>query len=107
MKVGAFIFLSIVCFLIIEPLFAIVDTAKPKCGATKCCKKTGSKKSSKEENKDCNPFMGCSSCNLFIIAKPVSYLHSVIIAKRKIIIRNDNRIVQHLSECWHPPNAIV
>jgi hypothetical protein len=107
MRLAAYILFSLVCFLVVEPLFSGKKTAMTKCGASLCCKKHASKKSSKEQDKDCNPFMGCSSCNLFIIDKPVPDQLPVILLKEKNIVKNDNRIIQNLSECWHPPNTIV
>ncbi|MBC7934445.1 MAG: hypothetical protein H7Y86_03670 [Rhizobacter sp.] len=117
MKVAAFIFLGIVCFLVMEPLVAAMQTVKPTCSVKRSCKKTtpvkpckkntSNKPSPGEESKDCNPFMGCSLCNLFLMAKPASDLHPIIPGRKKIITQNDNRLMRYLSECWHPPNAIV
>ena len=107
MRIGAFILLIIVGFLTIQPL---MKTA-PKKIAMRCCSEKACKKKMPEQNKKggcegmaCNPFVGCPYYCLFLVtASSLSPLQPPV--NEKIGVTNDNRTIQSISECWHPPNA--
>ena len=107
MKFAAAILFFIASFLTIQPLIKIA----PKNIAMRCCTEKACKKKKPEQNKKnpcegmaCNPFVGCPYYCLFLVTAPsLSPLQPQ--AKEKIGINNDNRTIQSISECWHPPNA--
>lgn len=90
--------------LIAQPLIASTCKVEEQCYSDKCCKKKGyNDKNSKEESKECNPCMNCPFCNLFIVTKSAISLDVIIPGKEKPFAKNDNRIIQNQSGCWHPP----
>ena len=107
MKIAATILLFVISFLTIQPLFQ----SAPKKIAMSCCSQKACKKKMPAQNKKggcegmaCNPFVGCPYYSLFLFSGPqVSFLSSAV--KEKISVSNDNRIIQDISEFWHPPNA--
>jgi hypothetical protein len=82
---------------------------KPPCSKSKCPKQKSSEK--KEEGctttPGCNPFTPCatSSC-CYIIENFFSYTGNFLSKKQKHTPVNDNRLLNKISECWHPPEVI-
>ncbi len=102
MKMAASIFMCIMLSMTALPLSAVC-TDDEQCCSDGCCKEEPVKKDTKQ-TKDCNPFMTCPLCSLFLTAK-ISILPDVTIQDKSVFfVKNDNRIIQNLSECWHPPN---
>lgn len=116
-------FLLIFSVLHVEPLFhgrivkneqTASKTKKPTCSKAKkpvCTKSKCPKKQSPKENNDCpntgcNPFVPCAmgSC-CYLVETAFSYSNSTTISKQKIALINDNRLLNNLSECWHPPEV--
>jgi len=107
MKIGAFILLVIISFLTIQPLIKTEPKKVAGCCSLKdhCRKKMPAQnKKSDCEGMGCNPFVGCPYYNLFLVNESsLSLLLPPV--KEKIDVNNDNRTIQSISECWHPPNA--
>jgi hypothetical protein len=114
MKAGAFILTIILGVLLIQPLFAGLDTglsgscAQMKRATSSCCKATCHKQEPEKEKNDCgpnrcNPFMGCAAGNFYIHDYFSVTLTTIIIPRTKSALIDDNRILKQLSECWHPP----
>src|SRR5436190_4688995 len=91
MKAGAFILTIILGVLLIQPLFAGLDTrlsgscAQMKRATSSCCKATCHKQEPAKEKNDCgpnrcNPFMGCSAGNFYVDRKStrLNSSHTVI-----------------------------
>ena len=90
-------------FLTVQPLMPIKNKQAENCRKDQCCKKKVDKKE-KTGNKDCNPLMNCPYCTLFIAKRNYPVEITLYNIKEKVFIKNDNRTVKNLSECWHPPN---
>ena len=71
-----------------------------------CNKKVkGKSKKGMCDGMNCNPFMGCAYCGMYILLKPEIAVITTA-CKEKIHTSNDNRIVKNPSDFWHPPNVI-
>lgn len=103
LKVTVHILSFVMAFLMLQPLISVNNKSIDKCCSTQGCKKKEDQKEN-TSNKDCNPLMNCLFCTLFIVSKSYQGEIKPLNTKEKIFIRNDNRIVKNLSECWHPPN---
>lgn len=111
-------FVFIFAALHVQPLFihytgikkevACPKMVKPSCSKTKCSnQKQAEEKKDCNSNKGCNPFLPCSiGICCYLVENPFSYSATLIIAKQKIAVINDNRIQRSLSECWHPPEVL-
>ncbi|MEP6713660.1 MAG: hypothetical protein ABJA37_14635 [Ferruginibacter sp.] len=107
MKSGASILFVIISFFTIQPIVKVEQKKIPM----QCCTKASCSKKMPEQNKKtgcggmaCNPLIGCPYYNLFFVNKfSVSVL--LPIAKEKIFVSNDNRIIKANAEFWHPPEA--
>jgi len=118
MKARACILIVIWSTLLIEPLSANFSIKTPYSSCSKkqkvqssCSKSKGDKSTDKEtkddcENNRCNPLMSCPTGNFYLSGLPHLAITPFILLKQKTILINDNRIVKHLSECWHPPEII-
>ena len=102
LKITVCILSLAMAFLIVQPVISL-NKLKGTCCSGHCCKKKENKKSS-AGNKDCNPLMRCQLCSLFIVSGFTPSESSNFSISEKVFIRNDNRTVKNLSECWHPPN---
>ncbi len=105
MKLSAYIFFFIMLSMTALP-FSSICTQKEQTCSESCCKKEPCKKENKE-NKNCNPFTTCPLCSSFLPAKPSILIAFTLQSKIIFFIKNDNRIIQNLSECWHPPNMEI
>jgi len=109
MKTGASILLFILSFSTIQPLLSVEKKSDTmKCcfmGKGGCSKKMPQKNpKNKCEGMGCNPFMGCPYYTMFLTTK--TSLSAILpVSNEKIIVSNDNRTIQNISDFWHPPNA--
>jgi hypothetical protein len=110
MKVSTYIFslsfLFLFGFLHLQPLLKEEPRIETACAKSKCHKpKPCEKKEGCDEG--CNPFVPCSMGMCCYLIESF-YSPSAIAAddKEKLPLYNDNRIVNKLSECWHPPEAL-
>ena len=101
LKATVYILSLVMAFLMVQPLIPVNN--KKECCSEKCCKKEENKRNNKT-NKDCNPLLNCPFCTLFIVNKSHQGEINPLNTRDKILIRNDNRVIKNLSECWHPPN---
>jgi len=104
--------------LLIEPLSANFSIKTPYssrskkqevkslCSKSKCNKSNDKEKKDDCENDRCNPLMSCPTGNFYLFGYPHLPITPFISLKQKTILINDNRIVKHLAECWHPPEII-
>ena len=108
MKLTASVLLFLVTFFTVQPVLSVnKSSAKMQCCMKGHCKKKMSNKSKKGrcEGMNCNPFMGCAYCGMYILVKPAIVVIPAA-CKDKIHISNDNRTVKNLSDFWHPPNFV-
>ena len=118
MKAAACILITLWSILLVEPLLANfnVKSAYSECSKkqtkkSSCSKSKSSKPENKEEKNDCennrcNPLMSCPTGNFYFFGQLQLTLTPITLVKQKAILINDNRILKHLSECWHPPEII-
>jgi hypothetical protein len=117
MKIRACILIVLWSVLLIEPLSANFSINSPYSSGSKekvqssCSKsKCGTQKDKEEENgceeNRCNPLMSCPTGNFYLFGHPQLSIAPFILSKQKAILINDNRIIKHLAECWHPPEII-
>ena len=111
MRVSATIFLLLISFLTIQPLFSSVNHATKK----QCCMKmnSGCNKSKQSDSKPlkcetgkCNPFMACILGNFYTVAKSYTGHDILILRSDKVFPQNDHRLASSSSDCWHPPENI-
>jgi hypothetical protein len=119
MKASAYIFSAIFLLVFgslhIQPLFGNAELKKEQgCAKSKCHKQMSCQKqndsSEKEKdcaNKDCNPFVPCSmgSC-CYVVENFFSHTAISVIIKQKLLLFDDNTLLNRLSECWHPPEVV-
>ena len=118
MKISAHIFsaafILIFGLLNVQPLFINYRAEKaPMCAKSKCHKKKmpaknmGCGNERDCNNKACNPFLPCAtgSC-CYIVENFFTYTTISFAVKEKIALFNDNRLLNKLSECWHPPESV-
>ncbi len=72
---------------------------------SKCCDNKQNK-NHQSENKDCNPFLGCSSAAWLQSPKVTLNHPTLYIFKQQYFVFNDNRLIKHLSSVFHPPNFV-
>jgi hypothetical protein len=111
MKISAAIFLLIISFLTVQPLFSSLNRPVKKA----CCLKIKADCTAGKQAHDipvrcdagkCNPFMACASGNFYTTGKSFAE-HSLLFKwTEKIHPQNDNRLAFCLFECWHPPENI-
>jgi hypothetical protein len=78
------------------------------CSSKKKCNKSSDSKEEKGCNSNtCNPSIGCTSGNLYIHQHSQILFALSIAQRQKAILVDDNRILESLSECWHPPEAYL
>lgn len=112
MKFAAYIFAFIFTFLSVQPVFSSIALKAAKtecCTQSKCGKEEEDPTRQKDncENRSCNPFLSCVYGNFFLLDKQFILFDFLTMPKQKLIVNNDNRIVQNLSECWHPPETYL
>ena len=119
MKTRACILIVLWTVLLIEPLSANLNIetvyssscskkqeSQSSCSKSKCDQpKDNDEENDCEENR-CNPLMSCPTGNFYLFGHPQLAIAPFIMAKQKAILINDNRIIKHLAECWHPPEII-
>ena len=89
----------------VQPLIGSNKMAMSKNCISKCCDHKQNKKQ-QSENKDCNPFLGCSLAAWQQSAKIAVSDPPKFISKQQYFVFNDNRIIKHLSSLFHPPNLV-
>ena len=77
----------------------------PGCSKKKCGNPSKSKGKDECNNGGCNPTLGCSSGNFYIHHNFQISIISWLAPKQKTVVTDDNRIINNMSECWHPPEA--
>jgi len=88
-----------------QPMFS----SQPVVTKMKCCSKTMKCSKEKEppakqcDQNACNPFMACAYGNFYLLEKSGFTFTTLSINKTRIILVNDNRLADNLSDCWHPP----
>jgi len=104
--------------LLIEPLSANLSIQTPYSSCSKkekpktsCCKSKCERPADNEDENDCegnrcNPLMSCPTGNFYLFGQSWLAAAPFILSKEKKILINDNRIIKHLAECWHPPEII-
>lgn len=117
MKVRACILIVIWSSLLIEPITANLNInspysscskqqeIKPSCSKSRCDKPVEDEENDCE-NERCNPLMSCPTGNFYLFGQSHISLSAFILSKQKLDLVNDNRVMKHLSECWHPPEII-
>ena len=110
MKIGAAIFILITGFFTVAPALR-QDSSKAgmsTCAKSRgCChkKETDKKKKQGCEGMNCNLFVYCPYCSMYLVPGPsVPCLPAA--DKEKTVISNDNRTIKSLSDFWHPPNVV-
>ncbi len=89
----------------VQPVLSNMGNTMGQNCISKCCNKKQDKKEH-SENKDCNPFLGCSLAAWMQTPK-VALNHPFKYAfKKQYFIFNDNRVIKHLSSLFHPPNLV-
>jgi hypothetical protein len=118
MKTRACILVILWSTLLIEPISANFSIESPYSSCTKkqevqssCCKSSCDKPNEDNnendcENNRCNPLMSCPTGNFYLFGQSYFAVAPFILSKQKKILINDNRIIKHLAECWHPPEII-
>ena len=111
MKLVACIFILIMGFLTVQPA---IDLHRSNLTDTKCCMESCSMEINENpeekdncENQDCNPFMSCIYGNYFLSSHTSIYVLPFLISIEKLSPANDNRIINGLSDCWHPPELVI
>jgi len=115
MKARACILMVLWSVLLIEPLSANFSINSPysscskkekvqsSCSKSKCDTQKDNKEENDCENNRCNPLMSCPTGNFYLFGQSWFAATPFILSKEKKILINDNRIIKHLAECWHPP----
>ena len=91
--------------MMVQPVIGSNKMAMDKNCISNCCDKKQDKKQ-QSENKDCNPFLACSSA-AWMQSPKISVSHPPkVIYKQQYFIFNDNRVIKNLSSLFHPPNMV-
>jgi hypothetical protein len=104
-KAIAAIFMFIIAFLSMQPIFS----GPPRANKTKCCSKMMKCAKQRQvpakqcDGNSCNPFMACVYGNFFLAEKAGLNFTNCSLTRRTIIPTNDNRLSDNSSDCWHPP----
>jgi hypothetical protein len=114
MKIGAYImtltFISVLGLLHIEPLSSCGPQEEaPTCSATTTCQKKQPPKGDDKcpMEKGCNPFVPCSmGVCCYLVENTFTPVLIFSIKKDKPALFDDNRLMNNLSECWHPPELL-
>ena len=118
MKIQACILIILWSVLLIEPLSAnlsinSVDSSCSKneqvqssCSKSKCDQPKDNEDENDCEENRCNPLMSCPTGNFYLFGHSQLSIAPLILSTQKAILINDNRIIKHLTECWHPPEII-
>jgi hypothetical protein len=110
MKVSTYIFsmsfIILFGFLHLHPLLKEEAKKESTCAKSKCHKpKPCEKKEGCDEG--CNPFVPCSmGLCCYLVESIYSPTDIAANGKQKPTLFNDNRTLNRLSECWHPPEAL-
>ena len=101
-------FILIFGLLHIQPLLPKAEVKKEKtCSKSKCAKQKADDDRKNCQNDGCNPFVPCSmgTC-CYLVENFFVYSISSIVFTHNLRTRNDNRLLNRLSECWHPPEIL-
>ena len=110
MKISAYLFTLLLGFTTIQPLWNLPE--KPAASHS-CCQKDTGKQSAQSEKKQrgcdgmsCNPFMGCPMVS-YDLAERFTLDYQLPVPTRQVyLVKNDNRLVTQMSDCWHPPQLV-
>lgn len=103
MKIAAYIFTCIIFLATVQPLFSRTNAETIECCTKEKCHKSRQPEKKKDcENSGCNPFMACASGNFYLLDNSFISVISLMTARQKIILVDDNRVSDKLNECWHP-----
>lgn len=118
MKARACILIMIWSMLLIEPATANFNIEsnysackKSKKTSSSCSQSSCDNSDDREDENDCegnrcNPIMSCPTGNFYLFNQPQLSLEALKLSKEKQALINDNRIVEQMAECWHPPEII-
>lgn len=103
-KLTASIFMTILSFLVIQPLFSAQKmVVKKDCCSKKQCPAEKKQPLGNCQGSGCNPFMPCVYGNFFLTVKTHGELHISASETDRLFFYNDNRVFSKSSDCWHPP----
>src|SRR5215207_7066528 len=114
MKTGASILMVIWGLLLVEPLLANFTIQSPysscaekqkvqsSCSKSSCNTPVENEDKNECENDRCNPLMSCPTGNFYLFGQQHISVEAFVFVKEKTILINDNRIIKHSAECWHP-----
>jgi hypothetical protein len=94
--------------LYIQPFFPNHEfNQEQTCVKTKCTKEEPPRENEDCNDDGCNPFVPCpmGSC-CYLVENFFFNAGLSIIGKQKIALFDDNRLLNKLSECWHPPERL-
>jgi hypothetical protein len=115
MKASAYIFSAFFVLLFgylqIQPVLPKQEVKKEQSCAkkNKCHKQKESPCQKKQDcnNDGCNPFEPCATGGCcYLVENFFSNLSISFVQKQRITLSNDNRLLNKLSECWHPPEVL-
>ena len=95
-------------FLTFEPLLhQPVAREKPTCSQSRCAKKEKDEEKGDCANRGCNPLFPCAMGGCcYVVEESFSNSRSALSKIKKPPPVNDNTLVKHVADCWHPPEAI-
>jgi hypothetical protein len=114
-KTRATILSVLISLLIMQPILSgfglpeAYTVCKPETEEESCSSSCSSEAPPEEDDCDrpgCNPLLGCSSGNFYIHDYATISFTSFFIPRKKSFVSNDNRLLEQLKECWHPPENI-
>lgn len=115
MKATAYIFTTLMLFLMAQPVIINCQermetcaTVKPSCGGNSCSASQEKKETDKDSREripqdGCNPFAACSGCHFIAIMKSFQVSAPEVCSVQKIIPRNENRCSDFTGDAWNPP----
>jgi len=106
MKFAAYIFITIIGMLTLQPGFTNSPiVTERQCCSRQGCGKTNTQNQGKNDNgsNGCNPFMACPVSSLYLLEKSFCLSVPQTAVKQKFITDNDNRLSTNIAEFWRPP----
>lgn len=83
---------------------ACEQTSQDCCQVASHCPGDAGKK---EKAKDCHKSCCLAATALLPMVLPLETAEVVVMVREKILIRNDNRILQFITRIEHPPNGLI
>lgn len=115
MRSRALILIALWSILLTEPAFSnyaiegnasCQDEQVKELSCSSPCGESEEEEESDCERNRCNPLMSCPTGNFYLFGNVQPILPEFISMKENIVAKNDNRLLEQLSECWHPPEII-